>query len=620
MTEITLAEKLDDIKKTIKQAEFTIWSLVFGTVILTIVLTLVISDKLYDLDSAYRGSLFYSLAIWTICYLVIAIYIMTRNISDYYVAMNLGFIDKSLKDAVMSLADSRSYFVSTIIEARVDSSLDQVEYRPIFTKKVVPFAVFAACFVFILITLSVSVTGPSFPWHLSRVFWPFTESISNTTVIENLTETDQVVKSGSVIIKASVRPQKSARVFISFDKKEWFHLDMVQGSVIVKNIRSDFEYFIATDDAVTRNFRIECVNPPSIKNVEFTIEPPEYTNTKTYTSSDTAIDALIGSKIKIKLNADKELKKSTILFNNGLKKQGTETEIVLRSSTSFHIELENKEGNVGKTDQYVIRAIPDLLPTVAILSPEKESAIGPSDIFSPIVIAKDDYGLKTLTMFYQKKGGIEQPIELVLKKGEIFSFELKPEQLGLKNGDSIIYYFEATDFCPHHNARATSGVNALHITDQKSPDKSAISKLEELLKDDKKMEKLGVLQKIKGTEGDDKSPGLNISPKMEKLINELLNVEENLLLEEQIEKKVLKELKEAAQQEKKQAARQKLEQQVKEMEQAGTNTTQEFVKTQSYKILVDKFENLESILMLLETRVDKKYKSLVEAYFRALAR
>ncbi len=621
MYEITLARRIGEVKWEIKKAEILIWTFVFGTIIPAILLCETITDKMYNLDLTYRASFFYALVALVFCYVVIVVYVLTRQVSDYFVAKTIGSLEPRLREGLMSLADSQSNLISTMIEERVDTNLKNLDYLSLFSRRAFATAGYFLAVIAVLLGFAILATGSNFFYHLARTAWPFAElAQADTTVIKNLTKTRQVVREGALLVETEIKPQKPAKVYLSYDKKEWFHLELVNNQAVIQNVRANFEYFIATDDAATGNFKIECIEGPSVKNIEFTVKPPAYTGRTAFTKSEFSVEAPQESHIKIRFTPDREITQSTFVYSNGHRDDGASSELICKSSISFHIELKDKQGSVGKTSEYVIKMIPDRPPQVSILSPEKESVIGPEDKFKPVVLVKDDYGLKWLAMYYQKKDEDEKKIDLPLKNGELFTFEFSPHQFGLRKDDSMIYYFEAADFYPNRKARATSGVNILHISDKPSANQSALNKLQEILKDDTKLGKLGIKEKVKVTGTKDEGPQRKINTQMEKLIDALMGLDEQILKEEQVEKKVLQELKEAAKFEKRELGEEMIVQEVKKLEEKGENNTGEFVKTKAYQLILAKADKIDDVLLLIESRVDKKFRRLVEAYFRNLAR
>ena len=184
--------------------------------------------------------------------------------------------------------------------------------------------------------------------------------------------------------------------------------------------------------------------------------PPSYTGLDGELQRSGDIKALLGSEIKLRIWANREVKSGEILFEDGTSlplKTGAEEDLigdfVVSKDSAYRLGLVDEDGYANEPAQYRIVSLPDNVPSVRLLSPEGDLAVSENDTINLSVEAEDDYGLAVMELHYQIEDKVE--ITQVIKTyrsyrrsvSETMPWELEP--LDLSPGDVVSYYIVIWD-------------------------------------------------------------------------------------------------------------------------------------------------------------------------------
>jgi hypothetical protein len=116
----------------------------------------------------------------------------------------------------------------------------------------------------------------------------------------------------------------------------------------------------------------------------------------------------------------------------------------------YRIELTGPHGEkVEASPQYTIDVIDDQPPSVRFTKPGRDSQASPVEELFLEARADDDYGVKSLQLFYSVNGGAAKTIGLFGGQRPLpevsAGHTIYLEELGLKPGDFVSYYAKATD-------------------------------------------------------------------------------------------------------------------------------------------------------------------------------
>src|SRR5205085_8947823 len=116
----------------------------------------------------------------------------------------------------------------------------------------------------------------------------------------------------------------------------------------------------------------------------------------------------------------------------------------------YRIELIGPHGEkVDASPQYTIDVLDDQPPTVSFTKPGRDTSATPVEEVFAEIKADDDFGVRSLQLFYSVNGGPQQSISL-FGGGKTLTevtagHTIYLEELGLKPGDFVSYYAKATD-------------------------------------------------------------------------------------------------------------------------------------------------------------------------------
>jgi hypothetical protein len=235
------------------------------------------------------------------------------------------------------------------------------------------------------------------------------------------------------------------------------------------NLREPTEYFVTDGQARSHRFPIRIRYTPQITLVEVTTTFPQYTSKAPHTGrlSDEPQALPEDTKVSFRVASNRPLKSGQLTLTPvlggkaaqiTLKPEGeknivsggfTLTEpVVFSVSVRDTSDLESVEPRQGR-----FNLLPDERPQLFVLEPGRDAVATPSIRVPVRVEATDDYGITRVVWLRGLNRSIERPfnMKLTLKSGPqaveaAGAFEF--DQLGVRPGDVIDYYFEAADNYP----------------------------------------------------------------------------------------------------------------------------------------------------------------------------
>lgn len=235
------------------------------------------------------------------------------------------------------------------------------------------------------------------------------------------------------------------------------------------NLREPAEYFVTDGRARSHRFPIEIRYTPQITLVELTTTFPQYTGKPSHSGklSDEPQALPEETKVSFRVASNRPLKSGELTLtpvlggkqahitlkpesqNNIVNGTFTFTEAVVFSVSVRDVnDLESLEPRQGR-----FNILPDERPRLFVIEPGRDAVATPS-IRVPIrVEATDDYGITRVAWLRGLNRSIERPFNMkfVQKSGPqsveatgSFNFD----ELGVRPGDVIEYYFEAADNYP----------------------------------------------------------------------------------------------------------------------------------------------------------------------------
>ena len=235
------------------------------------------------------------------------------------------------------------------------------------------------------------------------------------------------------------------------------------------NLREPTDYFVTDGTARSRKFSVGIRFTPQITMVEVAETFPEYTGKPPRSGklSDEPQSLPEGTRVAFRVASNRPLKSGALALTPVLggktnfmpllpETQNTVVtgEFVLSQAVVFDLSVRDV-GNLDsvETKRGRFNILPDRPPKIFVLEPGRDAVATP-DIRVPVrVRAEDDYAVSRVVWLRSHNRSIEHPLDmkLALKNGPQSveasgSFNL--DELGVRPGDVIEYYFEAADNYP----------------------------------------------------------------------------------------------------------------------------------------------------------------------------
>lgn len=193
----------------------------------------------------------------------------------------------------------------------------------------------------------------------------------------------------------------------------------------------------------------QIVEKPEILNMQVELVFPRYTNLPPKIIKDNRIRAIAGTKAKITITCNKELKSANIKKNipMNVKKNNASGEIIIKKDDDYYIELRDKDGYSNESPHYEIDAIPDNPPEVQIIEPGKNITIDERMVVPLKISIYDDYGIDAVELKAEITGRNETTFIILKQKSEnsVFNYNWNLSTLGFLPEDTISYHVEAKD-------------------------------------------------------------------------------------------------------------------------------------------------------------------------------
>ena len=238
------------------------------------------------------------------------------------------------------------------------------------------------------------------------------------------------------------------------------------------NLQKPLDYRVEAGGGTSPNYAIEVRQRPVIQKVEVTRSYPDYTGLQDEEMrlENSPLAAPKGTQVTLNITADKPLQTGVLKLRrtSSTSDQESETENVrlsgasgsslsghftLEYSGNFWIKVRDREGTPNEPNMRRMVAKPDKPPTVSVLEPGKEVSVAPSGSVSVIGEARDDIGLSRMALQVQPKAGGSwqdfaawqaDPGRKRMRQGAV----LKPAELELTKGDTLLYRLQAADERP----------------------------------------------------------------------------------------------------------------------------------------------------------------------------
>ncbi|MBI3873079.1 MAG: DUF4175 family protein [candidate division Zixibacteria bacterium] len=230
----------------------------------------------------------------------------------------------------------------------------------------------------------------------------------------------------------------------------------------IPQIKRDFEYYVTAGRLKSATYQVTAVDRPRVSSLRLEIFPPSYTgiDPTVIDANDGTISAPVGTKVKMRLESNRDLASAIMDFSDGTTKpmearsKTASLDFDVEKNASYHVTLTDLSARTNPHPiEYSITAIPDRDPSVDIVLPGHNSDLNDNMAVDLKFVARDDYGFSRLTLHTQwlSEGRLraERAIEVPgsRQQGERletgYFWDLK--DWGLLPEDVVHYFVEVAD-------------------------------------------------------------------------------------------------------------------------------------------------------------------------------
>ncbi|MBI5761639.1 MAG: hypothetical protein HZA46_24280 [Planctomycetales bacterium] len=448
----------------------------------------------------------------------------SHQISALYAAKAIESADTHLKGNLLNYVDlqqagvAASPAVAKAMEKRAAVELQKVDVEQAVDRRPLLRAAYVLLGV-VVVACGYTVFSPKdVLTSMKRALLPMTSThVATQTVISDVTPGDESVPARTQLtVEADIRGQVPDEVRILYTTADRQDVDQpvemrrideglprFRGVISGENGRGvlqNLTYRVVAGDARSPEFRIDVVQPPSVKVDSVAYVHPAYMRLENKLASGGHIDGWEGTEVTLTATANMPLKSAKIEFSDTEQRPArAETESVtitdgtqltakwklaFRADGTYpkflRIDCTTPDGQSDpEPTLYTIKIRPDQPPEVALLSPTGDIKMPANGTVPLLYQATDpDFLLRWVTLHAEKDGQpLLVPPEHLLDDAEprqsvrgSYDFALAP--LNLKSGDLIQYWLEATDNRkPSPNSKRTPK-QIIKIVDPVTPDEA----------------------------------------------------------------------------------------------------------------------------------------------------
>ncbi len=231
---------------------------------------------------------------------------------------------------------------------------------------------------------------------------------------------------------------------------------------LIAGVPESLDYYVEAGGVHSKQYRLNVVDLPSIKNLKVTYHFPSWTGMKDKVEDPGGdLRAVEGTNAELAIATDRPLPNGALLFDDGTKlllRSGENglrvASVPIQKDGMYHIAAVEQGEDVRLSPDYFIESQKDEPPTVRITRPGRDARVNPIEEVTVAVEGQDDFGLGELALHYSVNGGPEKTVSLLQQKGAKTasgSTTIALEDFKLSPGDLVSLYATSRD--AHSTAR-----------------------------------------------------------------------------------------------------------------------------------------------------------------------
>jgi hypothetical protein len=459
-----LLERIEDFIKKFYLNRLIRGGLLFVALTIGVFLLFVNIEYFAFLSTGFRAVLFFSFlfivgfAFWFfILNPLLKINKVGRRLSYEEASRMIGKLIPGIEDKVLNTLQLAGFRDNSLAMAAIEQKAIELNQKP-FSSAIdlrenkrylwFVFPVLTVLFVVILANPKIITTGSERILNYSSVYLP--EAPFDFILINDL---GAVEEGSDVELRVKLKGDDiPAKVFVQSNYGRFMMSEVAKNefSFIVPKLRENLKFHFAAADFVSGSFELPVFGSSVLAGLSVDLIYPSYIGRTNETIDNPVMLAVPqGTKIRFKgvlRNADDiQVKFVDSVFSSS---SGINCEYRFMSSQDVLFNWKNKYSGSSMSVDKRVDVIPDLYPTIEL----KRSADSVNTrLFFFNGEVRDDYGISAVSFVLETRSAdgklntARLPIPAMMRMGGVFYHMLDINNLGLKAGDILNYYFEVYD-------------------------------------------------------------------------------------------------------------------------------------------------------------------------------
>src|SRR4051812_21967867 len=401
---------------------------------------------------------------------------LRRRVTDAQVAMYLEECDPTLEAKIISAVEATTDVGSEarsprLVEKLVEQAIDQcrtMDHAHTVERSALQRHAAALAAIAAIVALAIAF-GPAYLRHGLSALLILSRSTEASTPykIDVLPGNTKVPRGADQAVTAKLVGFSSSDVTVMMraDKNAAFdRVPLIPSKEpatfegMLFHLEKPIEYYVESNGVRSEHFTLAVLALPTVKDLDLESRFPAYTGLAPRQQTDGGdVAAIRGTEVVLHVVPTMTAPDGRIILSDGsaqpLARQADGAlsgSFTIAKQGFYKIELTGPHGEkVDASPQYTIDVLDDQPPSVHFTKPGRDTQASPVEELFLEARADDDFGVKSLQLFYSVNGstpkaislfGGARPLQEVSAGHTIYL-----EELGLKPGDFVSYYAKASD-------------------------------------------------------------------------------------------------------------------------------------------------------------------------------
>jgi hypothetical protein len=193
-----------------------------------------------------------------------------------------------------------------------------------------------------------------------------------------------------------------------------------QYQFLIAGVPESLEYYVEAGGVKSSSYKLNVIELPEVKKIRVTYHFPSWTGMKDSVEDPGGdLRAVEDTLADVAIHTDRPLTTGALLLDDGSKlplRTAADGSVIatvkITKDGLYHVAAVENGEDVRLTNDYFIEAQKDQPPEIKITKPGRDFRASPIEEVTVAVDAKDDFGLKEVSLHYSVNGGPEKVIPM----------------------------------------------------------------------------------------------------------------------------------------------------------------------------------------------------------------